>query len=883
MNRIDRLVAGISNILIGYRHILAALFAAMTLFFGYSASKIKLDPGFLKQIPIEHSYMKTMMEYVKEFSGANMLLVNLRWKGEGDIYNAEYLAALQKANDDVMFIPGVDRTKVASIYAPSAYYIEITENGFDGKPVVPARFSGQPDELEQVRKNVALSGQIGLLVANDLKAALIRANLQEVDTGDPAKAEIFYRQVMTKLGDIRGRIESPRKYLYKLKGDRPPLKAGDTVVEGFVDYGWMGRFQAFYVAAEEGSEPLRIDGSELTVEAVDNPDYRPNIEVNIIGFAQLLADVISGLVGVFAFFGMAFVITLVLLFLYSRSLRLTLVAMIVALLPVLWLLGILPLIGYGVDPMSILVPFLVFSIGVSHAVQMTNAWRQQVVAGLNSIEAARVSFQKLFIPGAVALLTNALGFAVIMFIDIPIVHELGITACIGVLLMIITNKMILPILLTHVTLEESSRVTSQRRAAGGGFDVWKVIARCAEPRVATVVFALSLVLLGLATWKSRDLVVGDSGTGVPELHADSRYNVDSRTIASSYNIGVDVLSVIAEAKEFEGDSCLYYEVVNLLDRFEFFARGIDGVQSVVGVGGIGKLVIAAFNEGNPRWRALPRSQAGLSTGSRAFDPGLGFNTESCRAIQIIVFMKNHDGTTIAHAVKEIKGFIEANQVPGVTLRLASGNVGVMAATNEAVGSAEVSMLLAIFGALILLCLLAFRSWTAVICIIAPLTMVTIFCNALMALLGIGLKVATLPVIALGVGVGVDYGIYLFERIQHEMEDGHTFRDAFYQAMRQRGTAAVFTAVTMAIGVGTWTLSALKFQGDMGLLLAFMFVVNMLGAICLLPALGAWFYRPKTCLEPASTSLALCALSHREGLAAQRACSLASCGDGLTGD
>src|SRR6185503_1381383 len=315
------------------------------------------------------------------------------------------------------------------------------------------------------------------------------------------------------------------------------------------------------------------------------------------------------------------------------------------------------------------------------------------------------------------------------------------------------------------------------------------------------------------------------------------YNRDNDQIGNTYNIGTDLLTVIAEAKDFQGDSCLHHEVVGLIDKFELFVRGVDGVQSVTSVAGIGKLVISAFSEGNPRYRTLPRSEQALSVGSRAFDPGLGLNNEGCRAIKVMVFTKNHDGTTIAHVVEEIKTFIAANKVEGVNLRLASGNVGVMAATNEAVSAAEIGMLLAIFGALALLCLLTFRSFKAMLCVLVPLTVVSIFCNALMATLGIGLKVATLPVVALGVGVGVDYGIYLFERIQHDMSDGMSFRDAFYEAMRQRGTAAVFTAITMSIGVFTWMMSALKFQADMGLLLAFMFLVNMLGAVCLLPALG----------------------------------------------
>lgn len=848
---LHRCVDGISAFLFGWRHVLSVLFLGMTLFFGWSATRVQLDPGFLKMIPIRHEYMRTMMDYMKDFSGANNLLVNLRWKGEGDIYNADFMEAMRKATDDVFLIPGIDRTQVSSIFTPNTYYIEITEDGFKGEPVVPARFSATPEQLARVRHNVSLSGQVGLLVANDFRAALIRANLQEADTENPAQAELFYRRVMGKLADLRGRFESQTKYIYRLKEDRDGFKAGDVIEEGYVDHGWMLGGQLFFGVPEGGGEPVVFKGSELSVEPVANPDYDPRLEVNIIGFAQLLADVIGGLVGVFAFFALAFFITLLLLFLYSRSLRLTLAAIVVAMLPVLWLIGILPLIGFGIDPMSILVPFLIFSIGVSHAVQMTNAWRHEVVAGASAIDAARASFRKLFIPGAVALLTNALGFAVIMLIDIPIVHELGITACLGVLLMIITNKMILPIILTHIRLEERSRVHSLKPPGARQMAVWKLMARCAEPKYALGVFAVCLVLLVVTTQVSRSMVIGDSGTGAPELREDSRYNHDNRAIADSYNIGTDVLSVIVEAKDFEGDSCLHYPVVNVIDQFELFMRGVEGVRSVTGVAGIGKLVISAFNEGSPRWRALPRSQVGLSTGSRAFDPNLGLNTDGCKAIQILVFLKDHEGATIEHVMHEAKRFIAAHPVEGVTLRLASGNVGVMAATNEAVESAEAKMLLAIFGALALLCLLTFRSWRATLCVLVPLTIVSIFCNALMAALGIGLKVATLPVVALGVGVGVDYGIYLFERIQHDLAKGLSFQDAFREAMLARGTAAVFTAITMSIGVGTWTLSALKFQADMGLLLSFMFLVNMLGAICLLPALGAWLFRDREAAQLAA--------------------------------
>ncbi|MDX9945375.1 MAG: MMPL family transporter, partial [Azonexus sp.] len=220
----------------------------------------------------------------------------------------------------------------------------------------------------------------------------------------------------------------------------------------------------------------------------------------------------------------------------------------------------------------------------------------------------------------------------------------------------------------------------------------------------------------------------------------------------------------------------------------------------------------------------------------------------CNTMQIMVFTRDHQGSTIAHVVNEVKKFIAANPSENLELKLASGNVGVMVATNEAVDSAEVTMLIFLFASISLLCLLEFRSWRATLCIIVPLAIVAVLCNALMAWLGIGLKVSTLPVIALGVGVGVDYGIYLYERMAHELEKGVGLPAAFLEALRQRGTAAAFTAATMAIGVGTWAFSALKFQADMGILLAFMFVVNMLGAILLLPALAAFLISPASYLR-----------------------------------
>jgi len=779
--RFRRFVDRCADLLIQHRRMLLAIFVAMTIGFGYSATRIQLDPGFLKMIPMKHEYMQNYFKYMSVFSGANRILLNVRWKGEGEIYNKEYLDALRKVTDEVFFTPGIDRSKLFSLFTPNVRYVEVTEEGFSGDVIVPSHFSSEnKEDLALVKRNVVRSGEIGRLVASDEKSSLVRAELQELDPNTGERVNYF--EIANQMEKIRAKFESK------------------------------------------------------------------NVDIGIIGFALIVGNVVSGLLVVFSFFGISFVTTGLLLYAYCRSFKLTVVALLVALLPVVWLCGLLPMItidGHpmGIDPMSILVPFLIFSIGVSHAVQMTNAWKMEILLGATSEQAAHGAIRKLFIPGTVALLTNALGFMAIMKIDIPIVRELGITACLGVLLMIITNKMMLPIVLSHLTLEQKALKPTKLDAVGK-HRVWWRLSAITKPVPALCVFVACLAMLALGVKDSLKLQIGDIGAGAPELRDDSRYNIDTRAIAGSYMIGVDVLTVIAETSGVE-DGCFDYPIMHSIERFESYMRGVAGVQSVLSAPTIGKFMVAGNNEGNPRWGAIGRTYSALRQGGRAYDPEYGINTEGCKAIQMMIFLKDHQGATLAQVVKEAKRFMAEEHTKGVVFRLAGGNGGVMAATNEAVEAAEATMLLSIFGAITLLCFVTFRSWRAAICIVVPLTLVSIMCNALMARLGIGLKVATLPVIALGVGVGVDYGIYLFERIQHQMEHvGSDLRTAFYEAMCQRGTAAVFTAITMAIGVGTWPMSALKFQADMGLLLAFMFLVNVLGAILFLPALAAWLSMPR---------------------------------------
>ena len=761
----------VSGVIFGHRRLWLVAFAVVTALFAASASRLAVDAGFNKMVPLKHPYMQVYRDYEKVFGSANRIVIALVQK-DGDIYDKEYMQKLKALTSDVFLLNGVDRPSVKSLFTPNTRFIEVIEEGFSGGNVIPAGFQGTDADLQTVRNNVSKSSEVGRTVATDFSAALVSAGLLEIDPQTAKRLNYF--EVASKLEELRAKYSSERH------------------------------------------------------------------TVHIIGFAKAIGDIRDGARGVVTFFGVAFVITLVLMFWFVKDAKLTLVAIVVAMLPVLWLLGTLPLLGLGIDPLSILVPFLIFSIGVSHAVQMTKSWEREVVGGADSLTAARRAFSKLFIPGTLALLTNVLGFTVIMLIPIDIVRELGVTASLGVGWMILTNKVLLPILLSHLRLSKGA-MEKEAYAEKRAHRIWAAAARCVEPRRARVIIAIALAILAVGLYQAHNLKVGDYGIGVPELRPDSRYNLDNARIIEKFAIGVNTLGVVAQTKNVQG-ACTQYDIMTAIEQFDWYMQNVYGTQSVISLPGMAKIVNAGWNEGNIKWRQLPRDPTTMAQSVTPIDTSTGLLNPDCSAMQVLINTTDQQGETIAYLVSQVKQFAAAHPSDKLEFKLATGNMGVTAATNEAVDKARWEMNFAIFGALAIMCLVTFRSLRATLCILIPLAIVSVLCEALMPTLGIGLKVSTLPVIALGVGVGVDYGIYLFDRIEAHLEEGKGLAAAFYEALDERGTAMVFTAVTMTIGVGTWAMSALKFQADMGVLLAFMFFLNMLGALFLLPSLAAFLLR-----------------------------------------
>ncbi|MFA3790282.1 RND family transporter [Aliiglaciecola sp. SL4] len=563
-----------------------------------------------------------------------------------------------------------------------------------------------------------------------------------------------------------------------------------------------------------------------------------NTSIHIIGFAKMIGDVANGAKDVLMFFAIALAITAVMVYFFSKSIMLTILPLLCSVIAVVWQLGLLTILGFGLDPMSILVPFLVFAIGVSHGVQMINAVGKRVVEGGTSLFAAQSAFRTLLIPGGIALLSDTVGFMTLLVIDIGIIRELAITASLGVAVIILTNLILLPVLMSYVKFSDSYK-NKFKNKENRSDTFWNTIAHCSTPKVAYLILFVTAVLFVFGWIQSSKMKIGDLHAGAPALHESSRYNQDTFLITDKYAISVDYISILVETKP---EACTSYEVMNAIDELQWKMGNVEGVQSTVSLPSIAKLVNAGYNEGNPKWRVIPRNQQTLVQAIAQIPTSSGLLNTNCSVMPIILFMEDHKAETIKRVVEAVKLFREDYQTDDLKFSLASGPVGVMAAKNEAVDDAQNPMMLYVFGAVIILCLLSFRSLRATMSVVIPLYVVSVLAQALMTFLEIGLTVSTLPVIALGVGIGVDYGIYILSTMNIKLKSSMPVRQAYFEALKERGSAVLFTGITLAVGVSTWVFSSLKFQMDMGILLTFMFVVNMLGAIVVLPALAAVFWR-----------------------------------------
>lgn len=762
--------------------------ALLTVALGVFALKLTVNASFDKMIPQSHPYIQNYFENRDRLGGLGNTVRIVVENVDGDIFDPAFLETTRQINDALFLTSGVDRAWMKSIWMSAVRWVQVTDEGFRGGPVMPENYDGSTKALNSLRTNIHSANLVGGLIGNDYKSIMIVVPLLEHGA------------------------------------DGKPL-----------DYGVFSR------GLEENiREKFSANGK---------------VDIHIVGFAKLAGVLIDGMLQVIAYFAIAAFIAGVVIYLYTRCLRSTALVLLSSLVAVVWLLGCISLLGYNLDPYSMLVPFLVFAIGVSHAAQKMNGIMQDIGRGTHKYVAARYTFRRLFLAGFTALLADAVGFGVLMVIDIPVIKDLALSASIGVAMLVVTNLLMLPVLLsfTGVSAKAGKRSLIKEDGARGGLDfIWRFVERFTSRNWALGAIAVSAVLLIGGFMVSLNVKVGDLDAGAPELRPESRYNQDVQFINGNYRLSNDQFVVVVKTKD---EMCSNYEVLKLTESLTWHLRAIPGVQSVSALSESVVQLISGLQEANAKWLSIPNHQGLIGAATQFI---LVDNPElvdaACSTIPVLAYLTDHKAETLKEVVAVVEQFARDNDSKDVQFLLAAGSAGIEAVTNIVVEKANRLMLLYVYLAVVVLCFITFRSWRAVVVAVIPLILTSVLCEALMAVLGIGIKVATLPVIALGVGIGVDYALYLLSVQLNNQRAGMPLAQAYKRAMEFTGKVVALVGVTLAAGVITWAWSPIKFQADMGILLTFMFIWNMVGALILIPALSHFLLRTEADLP---TSAGVC--------------------------
>lgn len=583
----------------------------------------------------------------------------------------------------------------------------------------------------------------------------------------------------------------------------------------------------------------KLDYAELSqkLETLVRDRFQSDeIGIHIVGFAKIVGDLIEGAEAIAVFFAITFVLTVIVLLLYSRCWRITFATVFCCSLAVIWQLGVVNLLGLGLDPYSILVPFLTFAIGVSHAVQNVSAMAAERARGSTDLEAAKATFRQLFVPGTVALLCNAVGFSTLLVIDIGVIRELAISASVGVAVIIFTKMFLLPILMSYLGVSRSG-LAHQVRRMNGRYRWAHALANITQPRRAWLVVGVAGLVLTAGYVVGSGLRIGDLDPGAPELRVDSRYNRDNAFMVEHYSTSSDVFVVMVTTPAGE---CGSYPVAAAVDQLQWRLENVPGVQGTSSLFTAMKKVLAGQNSGDLKWQSLTRNRYSSNAAHRLLPSEL-YNS-ACTMVPVIAYLDDHRSETLARVESAVVEFAAKHNTADIEFKLAAGNAGIETATNNVIRTAKPMMLGLEYLIVALLVLWEFKSLRIMLCIMIPLYITSVLCEAVMVMLGLGVKVATLPVIALGIGIGVDYGIYIYNKLEHFLARGLSLRDAYFETLKTTGMAVALTGVMLALGVATWIFSAIKFQADMGLLLTFMFLWNMIGAVVMIPALATLLRR-----------------------------------------
>ena len=603
-------------------------------------------------------------------------------------------------------------------------------------------------------------------------------------------------------------------------------------------------------------------------EIVNREEADGTVKIYVSGPPILFAYFVQAL-GTMGYVFLATAIAITgLLWFYFRSLQGVIIPTFSGLMSAVWGLGFAGLCGFTIDPLVLVVFVLITARALSHSVQSMERYHEEYHLCHDKDTAIMRSYISLYSPAMVSIASDTAATLTIAVASIPLMQKLAYVAAFWILSIFLSVVTLHPIILSFVrppTQELKpgrisdafyNAITRGLITLGTGVWRWAVV----------VLFA---VVMGFGIYFSHQLKTGDAEPGNALMYADHPYNVAFRKLNEKF-VGVASQMVIIAEGKIEG-AIKNAHTLNQLDLFQRYMEQGDGAEGSLTATTLLKKIFRTFREGDPKWEMLPTRDdhvgqlfylitAGTSRGEmdRFFSPDYTNAT-------ISIFYRNYNNDIIRGALDRAKAYIAEHSRPedSVRYQLAGGLIGILAATNEEVDwSYRVNVPL-IFFVVFLLSFATYRSVVGALIVMIPSLVAQPLSEAVMYLLGIDFNINSLPVAAIGIGIGIDYGYYVLSRIVEEYEEVNDFDEANRRAIATTGKAIIFTGTTLVVSVVFWLFFPLKFQAEMAFLLMMLMIFHAIGALVFIPAMVSLF-RPRFAVERAAARVQMAAQAGARG-------------------
>ncbi len=701
---------------------------------------------------------------------------------DGDIFNQETLSKVKEISERLEAFPAVDRYKIRSIAMNKMKHFKFSSGLMDISPLMFPDIPQNEEEMEDLKRKIYSSSRYyGPYVSWDSKKTLIMVDFFEEELG-----EIGYDVVFREFVKLQNEMEDDN-HIINIAG-----------------------------------EPVHL------------------------GYVRDLSRKVIGVLG------LTTLCIMLLLYLYYKSKRGMFIPIISLILSGIWGLGFMSMVGFNLDPLILVLPFLISLMTARHSMQLINRYLEEVEKGADVKTASRTLISSMFAPGVTGIITDALGIALVAIAAIPLLQNISIACAFWSVATIILALLFTPLALSYI--QPSKRLTAQiealkeKRAKPGALDrllVW--LAHRIVGKGKWVIVAANVILVAVGLQYASRLHVGDFFPGSSILWPWHRYNKDAMRIITNMPL-LNPLYVVVEGEKggfiSEGDT------LREMNRFRRFMMKQPRVMFVSSITNMLPGFLMASNEDDPNWNHLPKEDNVLSYCFRSMvyrgEPGTWdrYVEPTDTMSNIIIYCRDKMPATTENIIASIKDYVNNHsRIKGGKYLLAGGAVGVEAGIREEIAASQTTNLtLALLGVLIF-CTINFGSILAGVLLTIPLAISNVITFALMGAYHVGVTVNTYPVSSIGIGLGVDYGIYFVGRLREERKKSGDLNTAIINTMRTNGRAIVIIATTLTVGLMLWVFSALKFQAYMGILLAILLLLNMFGALLLLPSMIA-IIKPK---------------------------------------